>query len=145
MNATYVLAAIDDKISSIRVRIGGPSGKLYTYITRDTFESGDTVVVPIKDGFGLATVEDFHAQARLDQNPGYEYKWVVQKVDLAGWEKLNDLTEQVTLKIKDMQRQKARQAVIQQLEETFGKDGVGSVKTLLLGDAVEAESTRSDA
>ena len=145
MNSTYVLAAIDGKISSIRVRIGGPTGKLYTYLTRDTFEKGDTVVVPIKDGFGLATVEDFHNPARIEQNPGYEYKWAVQKVDLAGWEKLNSLTDQVTAKIQEMQREKARQAVVEQLEEHFGKDGLSGVKTLLLGDAVEAESIRTDA
>lgn len=130
MNSTYLLAALDDTINSVSVTLE-TNGPKYTYITRDRFEIGDLVVIPVRDGFAIRKVVKFDSPARVEQHASFEYKWAVQKVDLLNWERLNEITNEVNLKIEDIQRSKAREEMIQNLKDHLGDANLSDITEMI--------------
>lgn len=62
------------------------SNKTYIYVTDLSLEKGDWVVVMAMGQLKVAIVEEVHEGVAIEPNADTKYKWVVSKVDTAGYE-----------------------------------------------------------
>ena len=81
---TCMKGKIDMKTVSIKFT---PYGQPYTYKTDLDLADGDTVVVNTPNsGLQLVKVHEVHDTPQLDE--GFDYAWIVQKIDLTNYRKL---------------------------------------------------------
>lgn len=114
-----VIASQNENFCYVKVRFnlndGGKSQKLYTYKTLDnSIEPGDElVVISPHNGTVIVTVTEVLEHFEVE-DATYNYKWVVQKVDLAAYDELKQ-------KERTIQKELARINTKVRLENTLAK------------------------
>ena len=64
-----------------------PGGKPYVYMNDDpTIKAGDRVVVQPRGELKVVYVTEVHDKPKL--SGGYQYDWIVQKIDMTNYERL---------------------------------------------------------
>lgn len=76
--------------------------------TRVKLVPGDTVVVENNGGLELATVHVVDSHPRIDVDADFDYKWIVQKVDMQTYESLLAEEKQFMDTLQEIERQKQR-------------------------------------
>ena len=99
MNINAIIAAMQSQFGMTTVRVCYQAGgKEYTFkaLKSQGLTTGDSVVVPGENGMKVCTVTgvDRNPSAKL-YDTSIDWKWVVQKVDLAGY--LDTVQKEVTL------------------------------------------------
>lgn len=105
-----VAIALLSNVTAINVRFER-SGGLYTYLTKRTdIAVGDKVVVDTPRA-GLVVVEVQKVGIEFDIDAHFEYKFIVDKVDLTANEELKETLQAVKLLIEE-ERKSARKAEV---------------------------------
>lgn len=113
MNKNNVAIAMFDNATAINVTFPVSGGK-YTYMTLDKLEVGDKVLVDTPRA-GLQVVEVTAVDVAWDIDAKFDYKFVVAKVDLAQYNKIQEALNEVREVIENERRAQARRAMTEQL------------------------------
>ena len=111
-------------------------GKLYTYkVPKDmgTFEIGDYVVVRVEGKepeLKIVKVFEVNEGNTCDQNATFKYKWVIQKIDLSGYETRLENDRKLEALIAELKNRKLRQSVIDEISSVASPDELALVKQL---------------
>lgn len=97
--------------------------KEYTYKTLLDLEEGDFVVVqtPSKE-YQCVQVRSVIDPLEAELISGINYKWVVQKVDMAHYEECRDMEKQVQLKLRKAESRKRQQELRESAAEFLTDD-----------------------
>lgn len=76
-------------MKDLYVRVAFPGGnRLYTYRTHEPLNKMDQVVVMAPRGLDIVTVHSMIDVEKVDLNVSFEYKWIVQKIDMTEYNAL---------------------------------------------------------
>lgn len=113
MNKNNVALALLDNVKAVEV-VFSPSNGRYTYMTLLDLEVGDKVVVDTpRSGLVVVTVAKTNADWDIDAR--YDYKFIVDKVDTAQYDAVNNAMADVKALIEAERKAQARKAVVEQL------------------------------
>ena len=123
MNTDRMINSLYENLNAVQVVFGDddrtPSNE-YTYKTFEEFEVGDFCIVHTpREGLTVAKVVGTDS-SRLEED--YRFKWIVGKVDLAGY---NDRVKKEHMAIEALSREirlKNRQESIDKVKELVGDD-----------------------
>lgn len=118
-----------------RAKIQPP--KLYTFkAPLDKVNVGDLVVVSGTNGPSIARVHIVHPRPKIDLTAPYAYKWIIDVVDTAGYQKLMQDEEKLEAMLLEAEQQRARKQLLDDLLEQYPE---GSEVRKLLSQASVAE------
>ena len=106
---------------------GDYMSKEYTYKTMHVLSEGDLVVVPTGPNFKMGTVGTVHIVPQIDVTSSNKLKWVVQKVDMEGYEKLVTVEKEFKDELLKLGHENVRARANELLIEKYG-DGEGYKK-----------------
>lgn len=130
MSTLNIILAANPEFKFVRVQFNN-SPKVYTYKTVLAIEVDDTVVVDTPtSGLTCAKVVEVAKLEEVDLDR-YDYKWIVQKVDLAHYEQVVEMSAQVKKTINDSRRAKIVKEAKQALVDNLGEDVVTQVEKLV--------------
>lgn len=96
--------------------------KAWTYKAPNSLELtvGDLVVVQANTSFKVGKVAEVHAEPQIDTDSDIDYKWVIDKVDLTLFNKIQENEEAFLAQLKKMQKQSVANQITATLAEQFG-------------------------
>lgn len=105
--------------------------KTYLYKTTLELEKDDKVIVDSpSSGLVIVTVVDTVDPLEVNLD-AFNYKWVVSKVDLEYYNKLQEVEKQVQREVNKAKASAARKQMEEQLIEQIGEDAFNNVKGLV--------------
>lgn len=125
MKISNLIAALTTTLSTVGVQFkdanGVAYGRTYTYKTDLELKVGDEVVIDAPStGLTVVVVAEVHTVADIDEDAGFNYKWIISKVDLeqhnARIEKEAELVEEFA----KVQQKVSRMRKIKELKEALG-------------------------
>ncbi len=133
----FAISLYDQRLRTVGVTYQhGTSRKDYVYKTHLELELGELVVCPVSiDGGGIAyvigKVSAVHETVQIPKDSTIDYKWIVQKVDLAAHEAAAARDVKAIQAFAAFQRNTARIALAKELEEAA--PGLGETMKKALG------------
>ncbi len=130
-----VIASQNDNFRFVKVRFkhesGAFSAKEYHYKTLDsTIAAGDEVVVDSPtNGFVIVVVTEVLEYYEVEEQ-GYNYKWIVQKVDVSAYEELKAKEKAVQKQLAKVNMKARLDNSLSKAAEELGEDNVNSLKAL---------------
>lgn len=130
-----VIASQNDNFRFVKVRFknegGAYSAKQYHYKTLDpTITAGDEVVVDSPtNGFVIVVVTEVLEYYEVEEQ-GYNYKWVVQKVDTFAYEELKAKEKAVQKQLAKVNMKVRLENSLSKAAEELGEDNLNSLKAL---------------
>lgn len=123
MNTNHLIALLQARYQTIGVhfkdsRTGEPTEKEYTYKAPDSMklEVDDEVIVESPyGGMVVVIVSRLDGYAAIDPSREYTYKWVVQKVDVAGYLARQELEQEAFAKFQNAKRMVARDKAMKEI------------------------------
>ena len=118
MNKMHLLALLQTGYTTVHVCFDEKcKGQTYIYKvpTKMAVVAGDMLVVPARDTFNLAWVKSVDKAPKIDVKAPFEYKWVVQKVDKAGYTDQTEREAQALDQLEDAQRAEAQRKAMELL------------------------------
>lgn len=105
-------------------RDGSLGAKHYTFKVPKDLElsRGDQVVVEARGIFQIAEVAQVHKYAKIDYDSAFTYKWVVQRVDVERYEKIQSFEETFQQKLEEVLRRHREKQLLETLEQELGVD-----------------------
>lgn len=122
----HLIALCQTGYTTVNVRFLGDNGEpqtgtcTYKVPTSLALEKGDILVVPARQSFKLAKVDEVHAEPQIDVTKPLALRWAVQKVDFTGY---NDQSEREAAAIAKLQVAERKAAQQQALEVLMGSVG----------------------
>lgn len=113
MNKNNVAIAMFDTVTAVTVTFP-VSGGTYTYMSLEQLEVGDKVLVDTPRA-GLQVVTVTAVDVAWDIDAKYDYKFIVGKVDLTQYNKVQEALTEIREVIETERRAQARRAVTEQL------------------------------
>lgn len=113
MNKNNVAVAMFENAKAVKVSFS-PSNGTYTYMTLDDLTVGDSVIVDTPKA-GLQVVTVVATDVSWDIDAQYNYKFIVGKVDLEQYTKINEAITEVRELIEQERRAAARKAMTEAL------------------------------
>lgn len=133
----HMLAFLQDNYTTVGVKFYIndsilTQGKTYTYkvLLTDDVKVGDTCVVDVNGIAKTVQVVEVHTTPRIDTNATYPYKWIVQKVDYARYEKQVDVEGKVRDMFFEIEREQARKDFVANFKDSLE----GNEKAMALFD-----------
>lgn len=104
--------------------LNGPE-KAYTYKAKvtDKIQVNDRVILDAPSGLTIGTVVEVHPEPKIDLNADFTYKWIVGKVDLAGYRELLDKEDKFMQLVTEAERARQRENLIEQFKTTLPASG----------------------
>lgn len=119
LNYSALPTILDDAVRTIGVKFygdqyvsGSVGGKMYTYMTKETFEVGDVAVVNVSGTFKC--VEVVELDVPIDDSIKC-YKWAVCKVNIEAWEMNVEMQRLLTGKIKKLEQKSQKKQILEAL------------------------------
>lgn len=113
------LRTIKVSFSQNRNTIDDRATALYTYKTLDdTIKENDIVVVKVGDRIKTASVIKVDAVADLTGD--FDYQWIVQKVDTTEYDKLNEMEQGASEKLRELEQKTMIENAKDLLSESLG-------------------------
>lgn len=109
---------------------GKYESKVYTYKTHEDFEPGDLALVDSPFG-GIKTVEVQKVLRPHEVEGQFRFKWVVQKVDTACYNKLNDAEDKIINTLATHRANKLKSEMYKELTAEIGKKAILELKKLV--------------
>lgn len=114
------------------------NSRLYTYKTllKDNVQPNDTVVVIVGNEMVLVKVVEVHELPQIDLDADFDYKWIVQRIDTAAYDKMQEKEQQFQQAMVEVERVKQREKVKQEMTQLLIDSPVakgifeGAVKSL---------------
>jgi hypothetical protein len=120
MNPRHLVSLIDGEYTTVAVRFDAAS-KLYTYKTRLKLQRNDWVIVSVNDVLKVVQVVQVHATPQIDFEAKFDYKWVVQKVDMSDYNTTLAAEAKLVEHIDAMERLHKRYTMRQIIENVYVK------------------------
>lgn len=88
--------------------------KQYTFKVSldDNVKEGDSVVVETEYGLRVAYVTDVHASPRIDTDADFEYRWVVQVVDMSRYNRRKEEEDTFQDTLQAVERERVREETV---------------------------------
>lgn len=118
MNPKHIVSLLQGAYTTVEVRFE-PVGKLYTYKTRLKLVKGDWVIVVVNHVVKVVEVVNVHAAPRIDFDAPYDYKWIVQKVDFANYNKILEEEEGIKHHLDTLDRLQKRSTLLEIFDKTY--------------------------
>lgn len=118
MKPNHVISLLQGSYTTVDVRFDLLS-KLYTYKTRLSLVKGDWAVVLVKNVLKIVEVISVHSAPKIDYEAPYDYKWIVQKVDMTMYEKTVKEEQKLQTHLDTLDRLHKRQALLEILDKTY--------------------------
>jgi hypothetical protein len=121
MKTNHLISLLQEDYTTVKVRFSQDnsktfnSPKLYTYKTREKFSVDDYAVVMVAGHLQIVKVEEVDDCIDLDFDSGIEYRWIVQRIDLANYETLMEQEKEVS----DLIRKAENKQKLKQLRENM--------------------------
>jgi hypothetical protein len=119
LNYSALPTILDDAVRTIGVKFygdqyvsGSVGGKMYTYMTKETFEVGDVAVVNVSGTFKC--VEVVELDPPIDDSVKC-YKWAVCRVNQEPWEMNVEMQRLLTGKIKNLEKKSQKKQILEAL------------------------------
>lgn len=127
MKQSHQIALLQSEFTTVKVNFlegytygQPPSGKLYTYKTRDKFIKVDDVcVVEANGSLKLVKVKEVDQFADIDLGSEKNYKWIIQRVDLEAHNAVVEAEKKVGVLLTHVARLKQRNAVVEEVKVLF--------------------------
>lgn len=95
--------------------------KGYTFKTAIDVEVNDLVVVPHdKNGLAICQVVEVHKEPELDLDAPYDYKWVIDKIDLTTYQHLLKAEQKGLEGLRKLEVQKRKADILEGLKGLHG-------------------------
>jgi len=118
MDPKHVISLLQGEYTTVDVRFDA-SFKLYTYKTRLRLAKGDWVIVSVKDVLKVVEVVRVHSVPRIDFDAAYDYKWIVQKVDMTAYNATLEEEEKLQHHLDTLDRMQKRESFLAILEKSY--------------------------
>jgi hypothetical protein len=118
MHKMHLIALLQTGYTTVNVTFAADnSGQSYTYKapTKMGVAVGDMPVVPARKAFAIVWVKSVDASPKINVEAPFEYKWVVQKVDMTAYVDQTERERQAAEAIEEAQRLKAQREALQAL------------------------------
>lgn len=123
MSDINLILAENPNFNFVGVEFNQTKGKTYYYKTLEQFEDGDKAIVDSpRDGLVVVTVVEANAECLLDTE--YNYKWIVQKVDLTKYNEAIELETNIKKMPNSMRINKLKDELKSHLSEQIGSENV---------------------
>lgn len=124
------LAESNENFKIVQVQFPS-SQKIYHYKTILDIQKDDYVVVDAPGGFEVLQVLDTIPGIETDLTYNFQLKWIVSRVDVETYQECIKMEREATKVLNQLKYTKRRKALLSELEETIGTDGVEHVKKLV--------------
>lgn len=119
-NMNNVALLLRDDIVTVQVAFNKDAASEYTFVCEkviaERLDIGDEVVIKgNRNFFQVAVVRQVDKECDVDVSAGYNYGWIVQKVDAERYNYNMEQTEKVTEELKKRQRDSYRKQVLQSI------------------------------
>lgn len=107
-----------------------PTSKQYTYKVDKSMElKEEDLVVILADGqFKIVRVRSIHAEPNIDFSSNVDYKYIVDKVDLTVYNKLQARSKEIKKTLDESKRRTLKKTLTEQFAEGLGKDDVKALE-----------------
>lgn len=134
MKTKNIAALLNENCKTIGVKFSNsndhPEGRTYTYKTTEDFEAGDSAVVLTRGKLKVVSVVEVHKVAQIDLSSDTKYQWIVQKVDMSYYEELNNVEEEFSDQLLEIEQASVREKSVAMLKEHLGIED-GAVTSLI--------------
>lgn len=99
--------------------------KRYTFKTFLDLKPGDVVVVPdnaYNKNYSVAMVNSVDAAPDIDFDADFEYKWIIDKVNMEQYEKVLQTEEAQVKALQKMRAEQVRQTALEGLKAVYGNN-----------------------
>lgn len=104
------------------------NSKLHTYKTTLEVEEGDSVIVNTpSEGFKVVKVHEVLDITEVEQNPGFSYKWVVDRINVKNYEKCVDAEKSMAKEIRAAMQAKRLKELQDQMAERIGAENMDKI------------------
>lgn len=123
MKTKHLLSLIQTGYHTVEVTFDkAGNGQRYTYKSNIHVHPGDVVVVDTpRSGLTVAWVADVHVTPKIDSSAAFEYKWIVDRVDVEGYDAIMRREKQINTVIHDMERKAQRANVIDKIMSNYAE------------------------
>lgn len=113
----------------VGVKFDENAHKVYYYKTLLDFEVGDKAIVdsPYE---GLVIVDVVEVKSALQVDGNFRYKWIVNKVDLTEYQRLNEQEEKILETLAEYRGSILKKEMYESLKEELGTTKVNQLKKL---------------
>lgn len=139
MKTKHLIHALDQNFKTVSVVFkndnGGIAGKAYTYKVHltDKVEADDYVVVNVGT-LKIAKIIEVHDVPKIDYDSDIDYKWIVSKIDLTGYNERIEREKGALDEIKRAEHKKRAEQAIQFVSEEIGVKAIDEIKNKLIGN-----------
>lgn len=131
MSKEFILFAAE-KINIVEVFFSNNNKQTYSYMSTDTFETGDFAVVDSpRDGLVVVTIANCTSALEHDLDFTFKLKWIVSKVDLTAYEERKELVKQFNIQVNKIKQTRRKKEMRETLEQDIGAEGVAEMKKLV--------------
>lgn len=121
MKHKHLIALLQAGYTTIQVTFVGYA-KPYTYKAPASagIEAGDKVIVDSPtSGLTVVDVVSVDATPRIDLDADFTYKWIVQKVDMAAYQRTIDLEAEAMEMLEEAERRRQRDSLMKEYTDQF--------------------------
>lgn len=132
MSTVNLLLAQNEHFNLVKVAFKNGQ-RLYTYKSLiPDLEAGDTVIVESpSEGLVTVVVHSVHKLHELALKADIHYKWIVQKVDLTEYERVQSAEAEAQKVINNAQTKKLHEEMRENLKDQLGADTLETVTKLV--------------
>lgn len=102
------------------------SGYAYTFKADKDLDlkAGDFVLAHANDEVKIVQISEVHDEAQIDADAAFEYKWIIQKIDLAGYRKRLDEERAIGEMLARLQQFETKKRLLERIREAGRFDDV---------------------
>jgi hypothetical protein len=102
----------------------GALPRLYTYKVKlsDNAKVGDTAVVMVARGLIMVSIVEVHDVPKIDLDAKFDYKWLVQIIDMAAYNSLLQKEENFKILLQNIERKKQVAAIKNEVLDMYKDD-----------------------
>ena len=93
---------------------------VYTFKTTLDFEVGDSAVVFSQGKLKIVHICEVHKIPQIDANSNTQYEWIVQKVDMSEYERLNAAESEFNDNLLELEQKAVKEKAAVMLTEHLG-------------------------
>lgn len=124
LREAQILNLLKDNYYTVKVKFqqgsNNPEGYTYKVPNNVELKVGDLVVVksPFK-GFTVAAVCEVHEFPEIENDQGYSYKWIANKVEVDAYEERCEKEYEITRKLYQLRKAQERKTIWKEFEKAI--------------------------
>lgn len=116
MKHKQLITLLQENYTTVGAEFPTSPGRVYTYKTDiKDLKVGDLAVVKVKEEFNIVKIVRVDKTPQIDVKANYEYKWLIQKVNVEAYDERLKVEDEVLQTLGDIEREQQRSALVDEV------------------------------